>query len=96
VKIAKSTVSLALIGVLFYGATQPSDAAQAKNFPSQRGGKADSHMSAKGSANSNPQWSADPERGWVRAEERHELNEERDAVRKRNQSKVGKNRRGNR
>jgi hypothetical protein len=96
VKIAKHTVSLALIGVLFYGATTPGDAAQAKNFPSQRGGKADSHMSRKGSANSNPQWSADPERGWVRAEERHELNGERDAMRQRSQSKVGKNRRGNR
>lgn len=95
-KIAKHTVSLALIGVLFYGATTPGDAAQAKNFPSQRGGKADSHMSRKGSANSNPQWSADPERGWVRAEERHELNGERDAMRQRSQSKVGKNRRGNR
>jgi hypothetical protein len=96
VKIAKYTVSLALLSVLLYGATTPSDAAQAKNFPSQRGGKADSHMSAKGSANSNPQWSADPERGWVRAEERHELSEERDAMRQRSQSKFRKNGRGNR
>jgi len=30
-------------------------------------------MSPKGSANSNAQWSADPTRGWVRANERHEL-----------------------
>ncbi len=30
-------------------------------------------MSAKGKANSNAQWSADPDRGWVRADERHEL-----------------------
>jgi hypothetical protein len=96
VKIVKYTVSLALIGVLLYGATTPSDAAQAKNFSSQRGGKADSRMSAKGSANSNAKWSADPERGWVRAEERHELNEERDAMRQRSQGKVRKNGRGNR
>jgi hypothetical protein len=96
VKNAKHTVSLALLSVLLNGATTPCDAAQAKNFPSQRGGKADSHMSAKGSANSNPQWSADPERGWVRAEERHELNEERDAVRQRSQSKFRNNGRGNR
>lgn len=95
-KIAKYTVSLALISGLLYGATIPSNAAQAKNFPSQRGGKADSHMSAKGSANSNPQWSADPERGWVRAEERHEINEVRDDMRQRSQSKVRKNGRGNR
>ena len=33
-------------------------------------------MSSKGSANTNAQWSADPERGWVRAEERHQRHEE--------------------
>jgi len=32
-------------------------------------------MSAKGAANTNAQWSADPDRGWVRADERHKLNE---------------------
>jgi hypothetical protein len=30
-------------------------------------------MSAKGKENTNAQWSADPDRGWIRAEERHEL-----------------------
>lgn len=39
---------------------------------SHRGGQAKAHMSSKGAANTNAQWSADPERGWVRAEERHE------------------------
>lgn len=43
---------------------------------SQRGGQAKSHMSSKGAANTNAQWSADPERGWVRAEERHQRREE--------------------
>ena len=38
----------------------------------QRGSQANSHMSSKGSANSNAQWSADPERGWVRADERQQ------------------------
>jgi hypothetical protein len=33
-------------------------------------------MSERGSANTNAQWSADPERGWVRAEKRHELHEQ--------------------
>jgi hypothetical protein len=37
------------------------------------GGKAVDHMSEKGTANTNGQWSADPDRGWMRAEERHEL-----------------------
>ena len=45
---------------------------------SQRGGQAKSHMSSKGAANTNAQWSADPERGWVRAEERHERSGESD------------------
>jgi hypothetical protein len=43
---------------------------------SQRGGQANSHMSSKGSANSNAQWSADPERGWVRADERQQRHDE--------------------
>lgn len=30
-------------------------------------------MSAKGKENTNAQWSADPDRGWVRAGERHEV-----------------------
>jgi len=41
-----------------------------------RGGQANSHMSSKGAANTNAQWSADPERGWVRADERRERREE--------------------
>lgn len=48
-------------------------AAQAKGHTSQRGGNADSHMSPNGRENTNAQWSADPERGWVRSDERHDL-----------------------
>jgi hypothetical protein len=33
-------------------------------------------MSTKEAANNNAQWSADPERGWVRADERHPQREE--------------------
>jgi hypothetical protein len=50
--------------------------ANAGQSDAQRGGQAKSHMSSKGAANSNAQWSADPERGWVRADERHERHEE--------------------
>jgi hypothetical protein len=39
---------------------------------SHGGGQATSRMSNKGSANTNAQWSADPERGWVRAGERQD------------------------
>lgn len=38
--------------------------------------QADSHISSKGAANNNARWSADPERGWVRADERREQREE--------------------
>lgn len=41
-------------------------ASTGKNDANQRGGKGAEHMSSKGS-----QWSADPDKGWVRADERH-------------------------
>ncbi|HEY1235810.1 MAG TPA: hypothetical protein VGH22_20690 [Candidatus Binatia bacterium] len=47
-----------------------------KQIVSQRGGKAADHMSEKASSNGNAQWSADPERGWIRAENRHDLHEQ--------------------
>jgi hypothetical protein len=51
-------------------------AAQAKGRTAQRGGKANTHMSVNGQENTNAQWSADPDRGWVRAEERHDLHQQ--------------------
>lgn len=35
-------------------------------------GSADTHMSAKGQDNTNAQWFADPDRGWVRSDERRD------------------------
>ena len=52
---------------------------------SQPGAQAKSHMSSKGAVNTNAQWSADPEKGWVRAEERrqrHEESNDKSAVKK--------------
>ena len=46
-------------------------ASTGKNDANQRGGKGAEHMSSKGSFNTNSQWSADPDKGWVRADERH-------------------------
>jgi hypothetical protein len=43
--------------------------------------------SERGRANSNAQWSADPERGWVRAGERHRQNSPSDLPKKRSQSR---------
>jgi hypothetical protein len=60
-------------------------AAAGKGRVNPRGGRAGERMSEKGAANTNAQWSADPDRGWVRADERHKLNE------KPGSSKAGKN-----
>ena len=62
--------------------TKASAAAAAKQV--QRGGKTADHMSERGSTNTNAQWSADPEKGWVRAEKRHELHEQSDTSRESN------------
>jgi hypothetical protein len=55
-----------------------------KGSGGQHGGKAAEHMSSKGAANTNAQWSADPEKGWVRASERHETQQQNGSV-------IGKN-----
>jgi hypothetical protein len=65
-----------LLNALTFCLTPASANAGQGDKGSQRGGQANSHMSSKGSANSNAQWSADPERGWVRADERHQQHEE--------------------
>jgi hypothetical protein len=61
-----------VLNVLTLSAGSYSAHAAAKERASQRGGRADTHMSPKGQDNTNAQWSADPERGWVRADERHD------------------------
>ena len=49
----------------------PASAEKGNGPAVNRGEKA--KMSAKGKENTNAQWSADPDRGWIRAEERHQL-----------------------
>jgi hypothetical protein len=67
-----------LLGGLLFGLSGLAGAAsQAQSSTNHLGGQAGTHMSPKGSANSNAQWSADPTRGWIRAEERHELRKAR-------------------
>jgi len=53
-------------------------ASAGKNDANQHGGKGAEHMSSKGSFNTNSQWSADPEKGWVRADERHKQHDKED------------------
>jgi len=46
---------------------------------SQPNGRTSAHASSKGTTNGNAQWSADPDRGWVRADERHKSNAQNDS-----------------
>lgn len=75
------TRAIAIIAVtsLLGGVTGSGLAAGAgKGGANQRGGKAGEHRSGKASENSNAQWSADPERGWVRANERRRSGDNND------------------
>jgi hypothetical protein len=76
-----------LLNALAFCSTHSSANAEPGDKGSQRGGQAKSHMSSKGSANSNAQWSADPERGWVRAEERQQRRDESQATGKSKQNR---------
>jgi hypothetical protein len=66
---------ISVVALLGNFTTSAFGAAAGKGGVNHRGGRADERMSAKGAANTNAQWSADPDRGWVRADERHKLNE---------------------
>lgn len=46
---------------------------------SEPSGRASPHASSKGTTNGNAQWSADPDRGWVRADERHKSDAQNDS-----------------
>jgi hypothetical protein len=78
---------ISLLNALSFCVTHSAANAGQGDKGSQRGGQAKSHMSSKGAANTNAQWSADPERGWVRAEERHERREGSDDTAKKNGGK---------
>lgn len=71
-KISYRWVSIAILsGLLPWVTSTAVTAGQEKGGGTDRGGKASTHTSSKGAGNSNAQWSADPEKGWVRADERH-------------------------
>lgn len=72
---------LAILNAMLFCFSKPSvQAGEGKGGTSHTGGRASSHMSSKGLENTNAQWSADPERGWVRVEERQDLHEQRPSV----------------
>jgi hypothetical protein len=76
-KKGKYVIALALSAVCMVATGPLGEAGQAKGGKSNAGGKAGTHMSGKGTENTNAQWSADPERGWVRADERHDKHEKK-------------------
>ena len=51
-------------------------AAEGKGETPKRGGQTSARLSMNAIDNSNALWSADPERGWIRAEEKHELHDQ--------------------
>jgi hypothetical protein len=59
-------------------------AAAGKGNANKRGANAAAQMSTTGASNSNAQWSADPVRGWVRADERHKMQEKTSDATKQN------------
>ena len=70
----KSALAFVLLGALCFILGEAAAAsAPGKTAASHHSGQAAAQMSSSGSANNNAQWSADPARGWVRAEQRHEL-----------------------
>ena len=68
-------IAIMAVALVLGGTGQPANAQPGKSGGSSAGGVAASHMSEKGLENTNAQWSADLERGWLRAEERHELHQ---------------------
>ncbi len=76
--IAAFTLAASMVAPGIIGATQ------------SKGGKAGTQMSDKGRVNTNAQWTADPAKGWVRAEERHLLRDQK----KENSKENGGNRKG--
>ena len=93
-KSAKVATLFVLINALLSVGATTASAAQAKHIPSQRAGQSAQQMSSKGSAQNHHQWSADPERGWVRGDEVDGTNERRSATKRGNQSKYRSNDKG--
>jgi hypothetical protein len=84
-KVSKTlTVVLLLNALHFFALHSPANAEPEKK---KAGGQAESHRSSKGTNNTNAQWKADPERGWIRADDRHEQHEQNHSNKKQNQGK---------
>ena len=73
-KAQKNLTIITFLGALFVGLSDHAAATgQGNSAVSYSRNQATAHTSNSASVNNNAQWSADPTRGWVRAEERHDL-----------------------
>ena len=81
-KFAAATALFVLFNALPSLSASSSEAAQARHIPSQRAGQAAQQMSSKGTAQNHHQWSADPERGWVRRDDADAASERRSATKR--------------
>jgi hypothetical protein len=81
---AAHSIAVTSLAALLSVCADPAFGAAAGNGAGSQRGKAAEQMSERGRANSNAQWSADPDRGWVRADERHRLRENSEAPAERN------------
>lgn len=71
-KVFTSVLAALILSLPLGNFTGSASAASAgKGNVNRGGGKATERMSDKGALNTNGQWSADPDRGWVRANERN-------------------------
>jgi hypothetical protein len=69
-KVASYIAVLAIANLLLANVTSSVLAAGRGENPHKQRGTASSKYSSKQSTNHDPQWSADPARGWVRSDER--------------------------
>jgi hypothetical protein len=81
-KASRRVITVTIIsGLLSCLATTPV-VSESKKTGNRSGGHQSLHMADKIVANSSAQWSADPKKGWVRAEERHKEQERRESTSK--------------
>jgi hypothetical protein len=62
------------------------EAGQENRASTVRRSQANTHINAKAVLETNAQWSADPERDWVRADERHQLHNENQSMKSKKNS----------
>jgi hypothetical protein len=73
-KLSRYVAVFSLLNALTFCLTHSLAQAGEGNNRSHRDGQPNSHKSSK--PNASAQWAADPERGWVRADERHQIQEQ--------------------